>query len=134
VLRALQSLVLALTFCAFALPCDAQEKPWERSGNTGQSHSELPPEARIDINHAPLDQLLKVPGLTQVWAARIVRFRPYRTKVDLLERGILPSAVYDRIKDAIIAHRDKSGAPGKEQNLIPPPRSHTPPAQPRYSW
>ncbi|MDR3793651.1 MAG: helix-hairpin-helix domain-containing protein [Terracidiphilus sp.] len=133
-LPAHKSLVLALIFCAFALPCAAQEKPWERSGNAGQSRSELPPEARIDINHAPLDQLVKLPGLTQVWAARIVRFRPYHSKVDLLERGVLPSAVYDRIKEAIVAHRDNSGAPGKEQKKKPTPKPYAPPAQPRYSW
>ncbi len=63
------------------------------------------PEARVDINHASAEQLAKVPGLTPSWAGRIVRFRPYRTKQDLLERGVLPSDVYDRIKDQIIAHR-----------------------------
>jgi DNA uptake protein ComE-like DNA-binding protein len=66
-----------------------------------------PPEARIDINHASADELLKVPGMTPSWAGRIVRFRPYRTKQDLLDRGVLPSDVYDRIKDYVIAHRDK---------------------------
>ena len=66
-----------------------------------------PPEARIDINHASVDELLKVPGMTPSWAGRIVRFRPYRTKQDLLDRGVLPSDVYDRIKDYVIAHRDK---------------------------
>ena len=66
-----------------------------------------PPEARIDINHASADELLKVPGMTPSWAGRIVRFRPYRTKQDLLDHGVLPSDVYDRIKDYVIAHRDK---------------------------
>jgi len=66
-----------------------------------------PPEARIDINHASVGELLKVPGMTATWAGRIVRFRPYRTKQDLLDRGVLPSDVYDRIKDYVIAHRDK---------------------------
>jgi DNA uptake protein ComE-like DNA-binding protein len=64
-----------------------------------------PPAARVDINHASVDELLKTPGITSTWAARIVRFRPYRTKRDLLDHGVLPSDVYDRIKDAIIAHR-----------------------------
>ena len=64
-----------------------------------------PPEARIDINHASLDELLKVPGMTRSWAGRIVRFRPYRTKQDLLERGVVTSQVYDRIKDYVIAHQ-----------------------------
>ncbi|MGO9324531.1 MAG: ComEA family DNA-binding protein [Terracidiphilus sp.] len=64
-----------------------------------------PPEARVDINHATVDELLKVPGMTQSWAGRIVRFRPYRSKQDLVEHGVLPSDVYDRIKDYVIAHR-----------------------------
>ncbi len=67
-----------------------------RLPNPGKSQ---PPEARIDINHASIAELLKVPGMTPSWAGRIVRFRPYRTKQDLLDRGVLPSDVYDRIKD-----------------------------------
>ena len=65
------------------------------------------PESRVDINHAGLDELLKVPGMTRSWAGRIVRFRPYHAKNDLLDRGVVPSEVYDRIKDYVIAHRDK---------------------------
>lgn len=64
-------------------------------------------EARVDINHASLDELLKVHGMTRSWAGRILRFRPYRSKQDLLDRGVVSSEVYDRIKDFIIAHRDK---------------------------
>jgi DNA uptake protein ComE-like DNA-binding protein len=66
-----------------------------------------PPDARVDINSATIDEMLRVPGLTRTWAARIVRFRPYRMKTDLLDRGILSNEVYDRIKDYIIAHRAK---------------------------
>jgi len=64
------------------------------------------PEARVDINHASVEELLKVPGMTPSWAGRIVRFRPYRTKQDLVENGVVTSQVYDRIKDYVIAHRD----------------------------
>jgi len=66
-----------------------------------------PPEARIDINHASVDELMKAPGMTRSWAGRIVRFRPYRTRLDLLERGVVTSQVYYRIRDYLIAHRDK---------------------------
>ena len=61
---------------------------------------------RVDINRASLDQLLKVHGMTPSWAGRIVRFRPYHTKRDLLEHGVVTSEVYDRVKDSIIAHRE----------------------------
>jgi DNA uptake protein ComE-like DNA-binding protein len=66
-----------------------------------------PPEARVDINHASVDELMKVPGMTRTWAGRIARYRPYPSKRDLLDRGVVSSAVYDRIKDYVIAHRDK---------------------------
>ena len=44
--------------------------------------------------------------MTRTWAARIIRFRPYHMKSDLVDRGVLTSEVYARIKDAIVAHRD----------------------------
>jgi competence protein ComEA len=62
---------------------------------------------QVDINHASLEQLIQVPGLTRPWAERIVRFRPYRSKLDLEQDGVLPGEVYNRIKDSIIAHHDK---------------------------
>jgi len=51
--------------------------------------------------------LLKVPGMTRSWAGRIIRFRPYRSKVDLVEAGVVPDYFYDRVKDYIIAHHEK---------------------------
>lgn len=50
---------------------------------------------------------MKAPGMTRTWAARIVRFRPDRTKGDLPDRGIVTSAVYERIKNYVVAHREK---------------------------
>ena len=64
-------------------------------------------DERVDINRASVAELMKVPGMTSTWAGRIVRFRPYRAKSDLLLRGVLPSDVYDRIKDHVVAHREK---------------------------
>lgn len=59
----------------------------------------------MDINHASVEELLKIPGMTLSWAGRIIRFRPYRTKLDLVERGIVTSQVYEQIKDYVIAHQ-----------------------------
>lgn len=69
--------------------------------------SPVPEKLRIDINHASLNELLKVPGMTQSWALRILRFRPYRSKQDLLDEGVVPGDVYSRIRDYLIAHRAK---------------------------
>jgi DNA uptake protein ComE-like DNA-binding protein len=69
--------------------------------------STVRPEDRVDLNHATVEQLLKVPGMTRTWAERIIRFRPYRSKQDLIEQGVLSARVYSRIRDYVIAHRDK---------------------------
>ena len=95
---AMQAIVAGVLACssAFSVPQSAHPP-----------HAAPEPELRVDINHATVDELIKVPGMTRSWAGRIVRFRPYRTKLDLVERGVLTSEVYERIKDYVIAHREK---------------------------
>ncbi len=95
--------ILLLSLAAsVSSPSLAQSSASQRAS---KSKPAPPPAARIDINHASAAELLKIPGMTPTWAGRIVRFRPYRTKRDLLDHGVLPADVYDRIKDWIIAHR-----------------------------
>jgi DNA uptake protein ComE-like DNA-binding protein len=101
--RTLIRLLAATVLCAQCLGA--------AQGSAGSPQPERPhtipaPDARVDINHASADELMKVPGMTRTWAGRIVRFRPYRSKQDLLDHGIVTSEVYDRIKDYVIAHRD----------------------------
>jgi DNA uptake protein ComE-like DNA-binding protein len=103
----LQSAGLAFAVLAVCLAATAQYRDRDTNGAPKTSVAASAPEARVDINHASADELLKVPGMTATWAGRIVRFRPYRAKQDLLERGVVTSEVYNRIKDYVIAHRDK---------------------------
>ena len=98
--------VTLLIFSA-VLGLRAQNQDRDSRGTPRTTANAPPPEERIDINHASLAELLKIPGMTQSWAGRIIRFRPYRAKNDLLLRGVVSDAVYDRIKDYVIAHRDK---------------------------
>jgi DNA uptake protein ComE-like DNA-binding protein len=97
-------LVAMLTAC---LAAAAQYQDRDTNGAPKTSATAPAPEARIDINHASVDELLKIPGMTQSWARRIVRFRPYRNKQDLVDRGVVTSEVYERIKDYVIAHRNE---------------------------
>jgi DNA uptake protein ComE-like DNA-binding protein len=62
-------------------------------------------DARVDVNAASVDELLRLPGITRIWAARIVRYRPYHSKLDLLNEGVVTPKVYSRISDQIVAHR-----------------------------
>ena len=83
----------------------AQSQGRDTRGVPKSSATAPRPEARVDINHASIEELLKVPGMTPSWAGRIVRFRPYHTKLDLVEFGVVTSQVYDQIKDYVIAHQ-----------------------------
>lgn len=71
------------------------------------AHIHPPPVPQLDINHASIAQLLKVPGITQIYAQRIVTGRPYTTKGQLKTSGILPPDLYTAVKDHLVAHRPK---------------------------
>lgn len=66
-----------------------------------------PPKAAaitpVDINRATNEELEAVPGIGKVYAAKIIGGRPYANKAQLVQKKILTQAVYNKIKDHLIA-------------------------------
>jgi DNA uptake protein ComE-like DNA-binding protein len=97
--------MLALMLLGLCLVGTAQDGDSDSRGVPKTSATAPPPEDRVDINHATVKELLKVPGMTPGWAERIIRFRPYRSKQELFEWGIVDSTLYDRIRPYVIARQ-----------------------------
>jgi DNA uptake protein ComE-like DNA-binding protein len=64
-------------------------------------------EELVDLNSATEEQLKKVPGIGDEYAKKIVAGRPYAKKDQLKTKKIIPAAVYEKIKDKIIAKQAK---------------------------
>ena len=64
-------------------------------------------EELLDINSATEDQLKKIPGIGDEYAKKIIAGRPYAKKDQLKSRKIITPALYDKVKDKIIARQSK---------------------------
>ncbi len=57
----------------------------------------------LDINTATKQQLMTLDGIGDARSDAIIKGRPYRAKNELVDKSLVPQAVYDKIKDRIIA-------------------------------
>jgi competence protein ComEA len=94
------ALLLAAMAAATLLPAVAQTS---KPASAPAAASAAP----LDINTATSDQLKAFNGIGDAYAKRIIDGRPYTAKNQLVTRGILPQATYNKIKDQIIASHPK---------------------------
>lgn len=102
--RSLPVLALALML----LPAShAQSKSVTKAATAASSAAPAATGNLLDINTASLDQLQALPGVGQVYSKKIVDGRPYTAKNQLVSRGIVPKATYDKISSMIVAKQVK---------------------------
>src|ERR1700737_3028579 len=87
----------ALLLTAFPAISHAQAKP-TATKPVATKPAAADATSKIDINAATIDQLKAIPGIGDAYSKRIVDGRPYANKSQLLSKGILPAATYNKIK------------------------------------
>ncbi len=74
-----------------------------KAASKAETKADNKAEDKIDINRASADELRKIDGIGEARSAAIIKGRPYRSKDELVSKNIIPKAVYDKIKERIIA-------------------------------
>lgn len=94
------------------------KKKADSESSTGKSDesSSKKKSSKVDVNSASKEELDALPGVGESYAQKIIDGRPYNSKRDLVQKGVLPSSEYNKIKDQITAHRtgQPESAPGRE--------------------
>jgi DNA uptake protein ComE-like DNA-binding protein len=68
--------------------------------------AKTPAMPKVDINSASKEDLMKVPGIGDATADKIVAGRPFKTKAELVSKGIVTKAAYAKIASHVIAKQE----------------------------
>ncbi len=100
------ALLLAVSLASIAVAGqEPGSKPEAMASPAQMTHAAF--ADKLDINTATRDQLKALPGIGDAYSQKIIDGRPYRTKLDLVHKKIIPQATYEKIKDQVIAKQPK---------------------------
>ncbi len=99
--RSLLALAVIALCCVAALP-----PPNVRQATAAAFAAEKAP--LVDLNSASKAELVKLPGLGEAIAARIISGRPWASKYDLVVKKVVSRSTYDRFARFVVARQPET--------------------------
>jgi competence protein ComEA len=104
-------LLAVLGTSALAQTSTSSAKPAAKPAATAAKPATAIP--KIDLNSASKADLMKLAGVGDAIADKIIAGRPFARKDELVQKKILSQSAYDKIKDEIIATQPKTTSTAK---------------------
>jgi len=94
----------ALTFVASVALADDTSAPANTPAKTAHhAKAAVAKTPKTDINSASKDDLMKLPGVDDATADKIIAARPFKTRTELVSKNILTSAQFAKVRTMVAA-------------------------------
>jgi competence protein ComEA len=115
--RTLFALALAMAFPIAAYAAETAKSATAHPAHVA-SHTKRAPA--VDINTASKEDLMKLPGITEETAQKIIDGRPFKSKAELTKKQILTKAEYSKVRGRLIAKQETKAPETKAMESTPP--------------
>lgn len=86
-----------------AAPAHATEAKSTSTSSHSSSHHSTASAPKVDLNSASRDELIKLPGIGEATADKIIAARPFKSKNELVSKKIVSQHEYSKISAHVIA-------------------------------